>query len=72
MMIDEAQRGHGYGSAALDQVIAYIATKPLGDSGRVALICNKDNPIAMKLYERKGFVATGNEDEDEIELAMTV
>ena len=27
---------------------------------------------ALKLYKTKGFRETGNEDEDEIELAMTV
>ena len=35
MMIDESAQGHGYGSAALDQVIEYIRTKPFGTSGRV-------------------------------------
>ena len=72
MMIDEAEQGHGYGSEALDRVIEYIITKPFGDSGRVALTCNKNNSVARKLYENKGFSATGNEYEDEIELAMTV
>ncbi|MBR1585634.1 MAG: GNAT family N-acetyltransferase [Clostridia bacterium] len=72
MMIDASMQGRGYGSAALDRVIDYIRTKPLGDSGRVALTCNKNNPIARRLYESKGFQATGVEDEDEIELAMMV
>ena len=72
MMIDESMQGHGYGSEALDRVIEYIRTKPFGDSGRIALTCNKNNPVARKLYERRGFTATGVEDEDETELAMTV
>ena len=72
MMIDEASQGRGYGGEALEQVLRYIRTKPFGDSGRIALTCNKRNAIARKLYESKGFSATGNEDEDEIELAMTV
>lgn len=72
MMIDESMQGHGYGGAALDRVLAYIRTKPFGASNRVALTCNKDNPVARKLYESKGFLATGVEDEDEIELALTV
>ena len=50
----------------------YIKTKPFGDSDRVALTCNKNNSIARSLYERKGFSASGIEDEDEIELVMTV
>jgi len=72
MMIDEAEQGRGYGGEALDRVIEYIKTKPFGDSDRVALTCNKHNSIARKLYESKGFSATGIEDEDEIELIMTV
>ena len=65
-------QGRGYGNEALDQVIDYIRTKPFGDSDRVALTCNKNNPIARRLYERKGFSATGAEDEDEIEMVMMV
>ena len=72
MMIDRSVQGRGYGSAALDRVIEYIRTKPFGDSDRVTLTCNRDNPVARRLYERKGFRATGVEDEDETELAMTV
>ena len=72
MMIDAASQGQGYGSAAMDRVIDYIKTKPFGDSNRVALTCNKDNPVARKLYESKGFAATGVEDEDEIELVLTL
>jgi diamine N-acetyltransferase len=72
MMIDWSAQGRGYGNAALDRVIDYIRTKPFGASDRVALTCNRDNPAARRLYERKGFRATGVEDEDEIELVMTV
>lgn len=72
MMIDRHEQGHGYGSEALDQVIDYIRTKPFGDSDRVALTCNKNNPVARRLYERKGFTFTGNEYDDEVELTMTV
>lgn len=72
MMIDEAEQGHGYGGAALDRVLDYIRTKPFGASDRVALTCNKDNKAARKLYEKKGFAATGVEDEDEIELVLTL
>ncbi len=70
MMIDESVQGRGYGSAALDRVIAYIRTKPFGDSDRIALTCNRENPVARRLYERRGFLATGVGDEDEIELVL--
>ena len=72
MMIDEAEQGRGYGREALDRVIEYIMTKPFGDSDRVTLTCSKNNPAARKLYESRGFSATVNEDEDEIELAATL
>ena len=72
MMIDSSVQGLGHGGAALDLVIDYIKTKPFGDSDRVALTCSKNNPLARKLYESRGFSATGIEDEDEIELAMTL
>ena len=72
MMIDESAQGHGYGSAALDKVIDYIRTKPFGTSDRVALTCSKNNPVARKLYEKKGFLVTGVEDEDEIEVVLTI
>ena len=70
MMIDESKQGHGYGSDALDRIIDYIRTKPFGSSDRIALTCNKNNPIAKRLYESKGFSATGVEDEDEAELVL--
>ncbi|MBR5382750.1 MAG: GNAT family N-acetyltransferase, partial [Clostridia bacterium] len=62
MMIDEPMQGKDYGNEALDLVIEYIRTKPFGDSNRVALTCNRNNPVARKLYESKGFSATGIED----------
>lgn len=70
MMIDASHQGKGYGKEALDKVIAYIKTKPFGDSGKVMLTCNKDNAVALKLYSKIGFTETGVEDEDEIELSM--
>ncbi|MBQ9157549.1 MAG: GNAT family N-acetyltransferase [Eubacterium sp.] len=70
MMIDESSQGQGYGSAALDQVLEYIQTKPFGSSDRVVLTCSRDNNHALNLYKRKGFVETGVEDEDEIELVL--
>ena len=72
MMIDKAEQGQGFGSEALDRVIDYILKKPFGDSNRVALTCNKENAVALKLYEKKGFCATGNEYDDEIELVLTL
>ena len=72
MMIDESMQGRGYGREALERVIEYIATKPFGSSGRIALTCHKDNAIAQRLYESMGFSATGVEYDDEIELVLTI
>ena len=72
MMIDESYQRRGYGSAALDLVLDYIKTKPFGSSNRVTLTCNKDNIQVLKLYKIKGFTETGAEDEDEIELSLTL
>lgn len=70
MMIDASEQGHGYGREALQRVLEYIKRKPFGDSNRVALTCNKDNTNALALYQNMGFGLTGNDDEDEVELAM--
>lgn len=70
MMIDTSKQGKGYGRAALEEMIAYIKTKPFGSSDKVTLTCNKDNLIALRLYLKIGFAETGVEDEDEIELSM--
>lgn len=72
MMIDRSMQGRGYGSAALDDLLEYIKTKPFGPSNRVTLTCNRDNVYAIKLYQSKGFSATGAEDEDEIEFSMMI
>ena len=72
MMIDGSQQGNGFGKAALELVLEYIKGKPFGDSGRVALTCSKDNPTALNLYKSFGFELTGGEDDDEVELGLTV
>lgn len=46
--------------------------QPFGSSDRIALTCNKNDPLARRLYESRGFSATGVEDEDEIELVLMV
>lgn len=60
------------GSEALDRVLEYIAAKPFGDSGRVALTCHRENQGAIKLYKSKGFVCNGIEYDEEIELTTQI
>ena len=72
MMIDASAQGHGYGGNALGRVIDYIRTKPFGNTGRIALTCSKSNSLARRLYESRGFAATGIEDEDEAEFVLMI
>ena len=72
MMIDEAQQGKGYGRAAMQRVLEYIAAKPFGGSNRVALTCSQANAPALALYKALGFRPTGAVDDDELELALTL
>lgn len=70
MMIDAAHQGKGFGKAALRKCLDYIASKPFGDSKRVVLTCSVENATALTLYKGLGFSETGNNDEEEIELAL--
>ena len=72
MMIDKDRQGLGYGTAALQRCLEYIAKKPFGDSDRVVLTCHRENGAALALYRKLGFAETGNADDEEIELAMRV
>ena len=70
MMIDKAYQGRGYGKAAMQRVLSYIASKPFGNSNHVSLTCAPDNKAAYGLYKRLGFNESGRSDEDEVELEL--
>ncbi len=70
MMIDIKHQGKGFGRAALEQVIAYIRTKPFGDSDRIVLTCNLNNSHALAMYKDMGFLETGIIDDEEVELYL--
>lgn len=72
LMVDRRQQGKGYGKAAMGACLDYIRQKPFGASGAILLTCHKDNSIALRLYEQLGFVPTGNGEEDELELALSL
>ncbi|MCR5716682.1 MAG: GNAT family N-acetyltransferase [Lachnospiraceae bacterium] len=72
MMIDKQHQGKGYGTAALQQVLAYIQTKPFGDSDRVTLTCHRENQCALSLYHHLGFTETGVAYEEELELSLHI
>ena len=68
LMIDARHQGRGYGRAAREAALAYIRSKPFGDSGIVRLTVSPENSAACRLYQALGFSPTGRADEDEIEL----
>ena len=70
MMIDAAYQHQGYGTLALRKCLDYITSQPFGSSNKVVLTCHRNNTIALRMYEKFGFRETGNEDEDEVELAL--
>ena len=70
MMIDIAYQHRGFGALALRKCLDFIAEKPFGQSDKVVLMCHKENVIAQHLYRKLGFLETGNEEDDEIELAL--
>lgn len=70
MMIDAQYQGQGYGKQAMEKCLEYIASRPFGPSNRIVLTCNTQNTPALGLYTRFGFVKTGNQDGEEIELAL--
>ncbi|MDH6364121.1 RimJ/RimL family protein N-acetyltransferase [Enterococcus sp. PF1-24] len=69
-MIDQKHQGKGYGKLALAEILAYVKTKPLGDSAQVALAVEADNKAALQLYQTLGFYDTGRRDDTEIVMML--
>ncbi|MGZ4149779.1 MAG: GNAT family N-acetyltransferase [Actinomycetota bacterium] len=62
--IDAREQRKGYGAAALDAVIAFLSSQP---GARVlALSYLPDNEVAKRLYASRGFVQTGETEDDEV------
>jgi len=61
-MIDEDHQGKGDGKAAMELVIDYVKSKPHGyDVKYIFTSVVPNNDVATKLYERMGFVKTGEQ-----------
>ena len=69
-MIDKTYQGRGYAQDALKKCLEYIDLKPFGDSNRVVLTCNKENYTALHIYKKAGFIFTGEQDEEEVEMVL--
>ncbi len=72
MMIDEKYQGKGYGTEAVELCIDYIKSKPFGESNDIILSCNMNNPHAIHIYEKLGFKDTGERDNDEIIMKLSI
>lgn len=72
LMIDEKYQGKGYGTEAVYLCIDYIKSQPFGKSNNIALTCSMDNYPALHIYEKLGFIDTGNRDDDEIIMNLVI
>lgn len=71
-MIDEKYQNRGYGKRALNKAIEFLKTKPKGPADTCVLSYAKDNEAAKRVYDSAGFIATGNIDDDCIEMELKI
>lgn len=64
LVVDEASQGQGVGAAAVEALIARLSAQD-GCTG-IALSYQPSNTRARELYQRLGFVETGEVDDDEV------
>ena len=68
IVIDHRHQGRGLGRAALDALVAHVRSQP--EPGDVVLTVHADNERARGLYQRYGFVETGEMLDDEVVMAL--
>jgi len=69
-MIDERYQGKGYGRAAMNRILDFIAGEPCGPAEYCWLSYEPENTAAKALYASFGFRETGEWDGDEIIAAL--
>ena len=69
LMIDKNQQGNGYGSAALEKIIAYFKSH---GANHILLSTKPGNALALSLYHKHGFAETGDMNEEEIVLRLSL
>lgn len=72
LMIDRRYQGMGYGKQAVRLCIDYIRQEPFGPGNTVLLTCHKENTVAVSLYKSLRFQETGNWENEEIEMKLTL
>jgi diamine N-acetyltransferase len=68
LLIDEPKQRRGYGTAALDAVVAYVRDRP--DAVALYTSVGEGEGSPQPFYERYGFVPTGRIVEDEVVLRL--
>ena len=63
-LIHAEHRGKGYGRAAMEAILDYLAAQP--GYREAALSYEPENTVARRLYASLGFVETGERAEDEL------
>ena len=64
LIIDAEHQGKGYGRAAMEALLDYLAAQP--GYREAALSCDPENTVARRLYASLGFVETGEQVDDEL------
>ena len=72
LMIDKNHQRRGSGKQAVLACLDYIRQKPFGPGNAVLLTCHEYNSIAISLYKSLGFRETGNRDDEEIEMKLSL
>ena len=68
IMISEEHRKKGYGTRAVEQIIRMAEES--GKYDFLILNCHPENTVAMHVYEKAGFRATGELERDEIVMRL--
>ena len=68
LLIDRRHQRRGYGTAALDAIVAYLRDRPAADVLYTSVGQGEGSP--QRFYERYGFVPTERVVEDEVVLRL--
>ena len=72
LMLDARYQGQGLGNAAMEAILSYLRTRPLGPARLCWLSCEPENRRARALYRRFGFRETGELCEGELVSVLTL
>ncbi|MFF8830935.1 GNAT family N-acetyltransferase [Streptomyces sp. NPDC015131] len=70
MVVDAAEQGRGVAAPAVRALVRELSRRP--DCTRICLSYHPDNTVAAGLYERLGFVPTGEREDDELVAELRV